>query len=404
MVSMQSYTTAIYLLESCARAEALKHAPAPGTTLGRNYSMAIRHRKFELPDLTKTFLGETWSRFFSLTTSLDLYGITWTFAVVFAQNLSEHVPILGSEGDDYKLYVGIFLALSIPLSCISILDQVWVQMGFLVARMIMVMMMIVTLVMAYSNPNEAYFESRPLGAALQSGIGGGFPTFGSLIGALQTCVFATAFQFSIPGVAHVSAERKQISWSVRCAVGFAFCSNLTVALLVAYYFGGVCEESNNLNWLGFHGRADSTGAQIVSYYVVLMAAVDGLAVYPLNAIPLGEGLMAAIHGEHVDVALAQRKWLRVFYRVLASLPQGIGALWIHDLGSLAKYAGVFTLLSYTICPAFLYIRSGKMMKERGLPTDTYYSHSFMSHPATAYTLIAASLLLIIGVVIDAARG
>lgn len=130
IVSSQSYLTAIFLLETCARAEALEHFKSSEMRVDQdNYSMAIRNRKFELPALTKIFLGETWSRFFSLTTALDLYGITWTFAVVFGQNLSENLPILGSEQDDYQLYVSLFLIVSIPLSCLSILDQLWVQMA-----------------------------------------------------------------------------------------------------------------------------------------------------------------------------------------------------------------------------------------------------------------------------------
>lgn len=364
--------------------------------------MAIRNRKFELPSLTKMFLGESWSRFFSLTTSLDLYGITWTFAVVFGQNLSKQLPILGSENEDYQLYIAIFLAVSIPLSCLEILDQILVQMGFLLFRMIMVFMMIVTLVVAYTNPSRAYFDSRSSGAALDLGGGNAFVSFGSLIAVLQTCIFATAFQFSIPGVAGISDDRKQIVSVVRGAVVFVFCTNSIVAVLTAYYFGPEdCKESNNLNWIGFHGLSDSVGSRIVSNYAVVMAAVDSLAVYPLNAIPLGEGLMAAIYGKETENVMSKSKWRRVVFRLLASLPQGIGALWVHDLGGLAKYAGIFTLLSYTTCPAFLHVRSFQKMTEQHLPTKTHYTHSYLSHPTVAYVLIACSLLLILGVAIDA---
>lgn len=266
----------------------------------------------------------------------------------------------------------------------------------------MVLMMIISLVIAYAHPDQAYFDSRPSGAALDMGGGSAFATFGSLIAVLQTCIFATAFQFSIPGVTGISADRKQIVSSVRVAVGFAFVTNLTVAILTAYYFGKQdCEESNNLNWIGFHGRSDAVGARIVSNYVVLMAAVDSLAVYPLNAIPLGEGLMAAVYGHSIDDTVAESKWCRAAFRLLASLPQGIGALWVHNLGSLAKYAGIFTLLSYTVCPSFLYLRSEQKMAEQKLPTKTHYSHPLLSNPGTAYALIVGSLLLILGVAIDA---
>jgi hypothetical protein len=275
-------------------------------------------------------------------------------------------------------------------------------MTFLAARMAMVCMMVITLAMAYAYPNQAFFESRPTGATFQLKSGNGFGTFGSLIAVIQTCVFATAFQFAIPGVAGISRNRKSIGHSVRASVLFAFSSNLLVAVLTAYYFGDYCEESNNLNWSTYHGRRNSTGADIVASYVVLMAAIDGLAVYPLNSIPLGEGLMAAVHGENLENTLALHPWYRVLYRLLASLPQGIGALFISDLGSLAKYGGIFTLVSYTLCPAVLYIQSRKAMKSKGLLTNTHYASKIFSHPVLAYILLVGSVCLIVCVLISAA--
>ena len=76
----------------------------------------------------------------------------------------------------------------------------------------------------------------------------------------------------------------------------------------------------------------------MSQYIVLMAALDGLAVYPLNAIPLGEGLMAAVYGDDTEEAAAN-KWKRLAFHILASLPQGIGAMFVGNLGALAKYTG-----------------------------------------------------------------
>ena len=274
-----------------------------------------------------------------------------------------------------------------------------VQMAFLAGRMLMVIMMIVTLIMAYANPDETHFESRPDGPAMESGTG--FATFGSLIAVLQTCIFSTAFQFSIPGIAGISAKRKEVTSCIRRATFFAFCTNVIVAILAAYYFGGAdIEVSNNLNWLSYVGPNDGVGARIVSNYIVLMAAVDGLAVYPLNAIPLGEGLMTTVYGEKVNL-MSQNKWRRIAFRILASLPQGIGALFVSDLGFLAKYAGVFTLLSYTLCPALLYIQSGRKMEERQLPKQTFYSHVGLSSPVVAYALMVGSILLVLGVIIDA---
>lgn len=99
---------------------------------------------------------------------------------------------------------------------------------------------------------------------------------------------------------------------------------------MACYFGPAdVEENNNLNWVSYVGRNDGVGGHIVSNYIVLMTALDALAVYPLNAIPLGEGLMAAVYGDETEVK-AKNKWRRLAFRLLASLPQGIGAIFLND--------------------------------------------------------------------------
>jgi amino acid permease len=147
LVSLQSYTTGRFLLESCARAQALEEYSFKGS-LPTSQRLLIEAHKFELPVLTRIFLGEEWARFFSFTTAFDLYGITWTFCVVFAGILSKDLPILADHDDttNYRVYVGIFLSIAIPLSCVSILDQVYVQLTFLALRMLMVGLMLVTLV------------------------------------------------------------------------------------------------------------------------------------------------------------------------------------------------------------------------------------------------------------------
>ena len=40
------------------------------------------------------------------------------------------------------------------------------------------------------------------------------------------------------------------------------------------------------------------------------------------------------------------------------------------------------------------------MKERTLPSRTYFSHSFLSTPTVAYALVAGSILSVLGVIVE----
>ncbi|KAL7561629.1 hypothetical protein ACA910_001495 [Epithemia clementina (nom. ined.)] len=189
----------------------------------------------------------------------------------------------------------------------------------------------------------------------------------------------------------------------RYAVLFIFASNLCLSLLQSLYFGtDYTDSSSNLNWVGyrgglFGGNDGSTSTSPVGKYIVLFAALDGLATYPLFALSLGDILRHAFvgpessssssssssktvqppQGEEVTedetpptAAETQetQTWFqrlcakkrnipkrRTAFRLLASIPPAVAALFVRDLPTVASLGVIFTLLSYTAGPALLYL-------------------------------------------------
>ena len=125
------------------------------------------------------------------------------------------------------------------------------------------------------------------------------------------------------------------------SVSYIYVTNLILSLLMAVYFGNATEASANLNWLHYHGGTwDGEGeftrawwATAISSYVVLFAAVDGLSVYPLICISLGDILMGARYEDKVHEM--QENWkVRICFRLLACVPQAIGSMFLTDLGAM----------------------------------------------------------------------
>ena len=132
-------------------------------------------------------------------------------------------------------------------------------------------------------------------------------------------------------------------------------------------FGDETDPSSNLNWSRYKGDATGNGTSVIGEYIVWFAAVDGLAVYPLISLSLGDILCHAYHahlsGEQIQ-QLIQGNWKRrVLFRLIASVPQAVAAIFMRDLPALASLGVIFTLLSYTICPSLLYICSGRRMED-----------------------------------------
>jgi hypothetical protein len=339
---MQSLISGTFVLEACARAEAFNEERSLSTTLDissgtrrKSYSsgMDILDRTFEMSELCRIFMGPWMRTFFTLTTAGDLYGITWAMAAVFGSSLGHDLPI--GTSNDYQIYIFIFLVIVVPISCMSISGQVRLQMLFLGGRTIMLGLMISTLAVAYGSTEPHFGEQAKPARDVP------LADFSNIILVLQTCIFSTAFQFAVPGLTAETKDKPAMIPIIKVSVSYIYATNLIIGLLMAIYFGADTEKSSNLNWLNYHGGTwDESGdfsrswwATGVSTYIVMFAALDGLAVYPLIAVSLGDILMGAYYEDAVHEA--HKSWKRrVIFRLMASIPQGIGALFVQDLGAL----------------------------------------------------------------------
>jgi hypothetical protein len=113
------------------------------------------------------------------------------------------------------------------------------------------------------------------------------------------------------------------------------------------------------------------------------------------ALPTAGILMGAVYGDRVQEV--EKDWrIRTAFRLLASIPPAFGALVLSDFSVIAKYTGVFIILSFTVCQALLALRSRAGMKEKNLPLTTYYS-SYFSSRFWSYGLLLLSAAVIGGV-------
>jgi hypothetical protein len=405
-VVLQTYITASFVLEACARAQALELLNTVGSSmfrLPRRYSMKIRQRKYELSLLTEIFLGRVGSVFFSITTLGDLYGITWALCSIFANAFANEFPLGDSPDGGYKPYICIFMVMAVPLACTSITDQLWIQMAFMTARFVMVILMVGTVAGAYGADEPHFGDSSTAQVGPVNDVGLTNPS--NIVSVTMTCIFATAFQFSAPTMASESRSKTGLKRVFGVATILSYVTNVLLGILLALFFGRDQPDSSNLNWGDYHGGTGNSGsdpaawATAISGYIVLFAAIDGVAVYSLIAISTGEILMGAVYGDRVHEA--ELDWrIRNAFRLLGSIPQAIGAMFVSDVGVIANYAGIFTVLSYTVCPSLLALRSRARMLEMDLPVRTHYSSHFSSR-VWSYSLLLLSAVVIGSVVVTA---
>mmetsp|Transcript_2216 Transcript_2216/g.3839 ORF Transcript_2216/g.3839 Transcript_2216/m.3839 type:complete len:678 (-) Transcript_2216:250-2283(-) len=373
--------------------------------------------KAEFPELCRMFLGKWIAIFFVGTISLDLYGLTWGYASIFASGLADMLPITKSShhvdishhvDTDYRIYLGIFAAVAIPMSCMNLSDHVLVQLFFLVSRMIMVLLMIFSVVASWVS-DEPHFDEY-IGPAT------GVPLFyfPSVFLLLGTSIFSCSFQFAVPGITDVVSNKDTVLVKVfgsTCL--FIFATVLVCSLVLSGYFGiEQIEPSSNLNWVTYHGgtgniivnddgttsRTDvAIWARGIAGFVTIFPSFDSLAVYPLCTISLGEILMDAWYGKtaHTEGGWKQR----IIFRLLGSCPQLVGAMFVSDLSEIARYAGIFTILSYTVCPSLLSIYSRKALRAVSVPVNTIYDTPF-SRDWFAWIIFILAWLCIVWIILS----
>jgi hypothetical protein len=396
---LQAYISATFLLEASARAEALDLLLTDGSSmfrLPRRYSMKIRERKYELSLLTKIFLGKSATLFFSLTTLVSMYGMMWSYCTVFANSFADKYPIGDVQDGGYKLYIAMFMVIIVPLSCTSITDQQWVQLAFVTARFVMVILMVGTVIAAYGADEPHFgFQAGPVNGILLTK-----PS--NIVQVSMTCVFVSLFQCSVPTIAQETRSKSTLTRVIGVASTLSYVSNLVLGILFAIFFGEDQPESSNLNWVNYHGgtgEADpAVWATAISGFIVMSAAISVVPIYSLMALPTGGILMGAFYGDRVHEV--EKDWrIRTAFRLLASTPPAFGALVLSDFSVIAKYTGIFSVLSYTVCPALLTLSSRAYMKEKNLPLSTHYSSLFSSR-FWSYGLIFFSVAVIVGVACD----
>ena len=115
-------------------------------------------------ELCKIFLGKQVARLYTLIMAVYMYCSLWAYSTVFANSLSARLPVMsffsdGKEGystitaaEDgglsFSVYLLLFAMITVPSSMLELSEQVFVQVALSICRVMMLLVMIVTIVLA----------------------------------------------------------------------------------------------------------------------------------------------------------------------------------------------------------------------------------------------------------------
>mmetsp|Transcript_8511 Transcript_8511/g.8625 ORF Transcript_8511/g.8625 Transcript_8511/m.8625 type:complete len:482 (+) Transcript_8511:100-1545(+) len=398
-----------FILESIARGEMLEeHAISLSGKVRTNYQYdsinkeepndrahyIVDELKIEIPELCELFLGMNARRLYTLLISIYMYGSLWAYSTVFANALAVQIPLpLVDWNISYCIYLVVFGMIVVPSSCLELKEQVFFQVLLAWGRVIMVILMVVTTAAAHlTGLNPFDLADAPTGTDVpKSDMNHSLVNPSRLYLLIPIAFYANIFHHSIPALSEPVRDKSQLGAIYATTLVLCFFAYSAISILIATFFGSDTKSSSNLNWETYAEGTVVGG--MISFFIVLFPALDVASAFPLNAITLGNNLMSFYYREQMHFVEGFRL-NRVRFRVIASLPSVIAALFITDISMITNYTGLTGFVMALIFPALLSFYSRRKLLQLGLPTNTRYSSILTSTFSSIFTIVFSVSLIV----------
>ena len=316
-------TTKDCLLEAMGRAELLtrmveKVRSGDHSPLATKDAL-VAERKFEMSAIVTMLLGNVAKSVYVVFVCLYVYGTLWAFSSVFAASLSANVPIVfldtqtcDVEADpgclvNFRIWEALFAAIVIPLSLLDLSEQKVVQVLMAAARAIVILLLVCTVYAAVGCKGVAFTAVQPHleGKTYEPyGVMARPAGLGVLI---PIAVFSQIFHVGIPSLAEPLADKSHLARMFSAAFAVVLTAYMILGTSLAAYFGQEADSQINLNWAGYvgcvhreagdprgevHNDERSLWAAFTATVVLIFPALDVASAFPLNAISLGDSLLA----------------------------------------------------------------------------------------------------------------
>ncbi|KAL0486267.1 11 TM domain-containing transmembrane protein [Acrasis kona] len=340
----------------------------------------ITHRKFEMNELCKMFLGTPGKLLYELCVCLYLYGALWSYGSVFAESMALFIPLpikgwytcdvaldhSSTCNNLYMIYIGIFALMVVPLTCLNLTEQKSLQVVLTIFRYVALgLMIVITAVNIGADPYSRFSEQphitmEPTGPYKSSF---NLATFLGLSILFPTCIYSQILHHSIPGLSQPARNKKRLN----TIYGSTFITTLLfyviLGIVLVIYYGPNIRSTCSLNF-GFWRAGVPFGGPIpgwataISFLIVLFPAIDVISAFPLNGITLGNNLHTGFFASRPN--LMNKRWIQIIFRMVAAVPPLIGALFVRDLSKILSYVGLVGFIITFVFPPILNIVSRRL--------------------------------------------
>ncbi|CAN0003195.1 unnamed protein product, partial [Phaeothamnion confervicola] len=206
--------------------------------------MGLSAHAFQVTEMCEIFGGERVKVIYDGVIALYIFCTLWGYSTVFGAAMAAHLTPGGlPEEVGYVVYVALFAAVVVPLSCMDVKEQVAFQVFMTFLRFLVVVTMLTTIGYAVLRPESAAF-----GLSDDHDWQPPLVRWAGLFEVLPAVIFATMLNSSVPVVVSALDRKHAIGRVISVGMTFTFCTYLLLGTLVAAYFGTDVDASCNVNW------------------------------------------------------------------------------------------------------------------------------------------------------------
>lgn len=314
----------------------------------------ITDRKFEMNELCGVFIGK-WGKL-SFSVGLFVYMTTglWSFGSVFGISLTSKIPILSSGPcnmyevplssgchETYLIYMAIFAAVVVPLSCLELKEQISIQVTLCLCRFLVVGFMILTILVYVIQTGRMTVDPDPSHSFKD------FVDFSGFASIFTTSIYAQLFHHSVPVLAHPITNKTHLRPMFICGLLTTMSLYIIIGLTASFFFGNLVQPLVTLNWEFYTGHdfplSPSSASRpwwaiFISYYIMLFPALDVVSGFPLGAIILGNAIFASLPPSFQE--RYNNRFVKSICRTIAALPPLICATLAWNLSKILEIGKV----------------------------------------------------------------
>jgi amino acid permease len=264
--------------------------------------------------MCEIFLGKTSGNVYTVVCAVYLYGTLWAYTAVFGKAFATFLPFTGLDRmyHSYLVYLGIFACVVVPVSLMEFQEQIFVQVCLTVFRVVMLLVMVGTVLVAWYNEDNEFNGPPMTEGALPIPFNRPFEEiyddivwnvhFDKMYLLLPIAAYAYIFHHSVPSLSEPVEDKSKLPFIFNTALIISCVAYLLIGGIISTFMGDAIMPGSNLNWEVYSGREcdQHSGvpmyARLISLFVVLFPALDVASAYPLNAFTLGNTLMTFAFG------------------------------------------------------------------------------------------------------------